>query len=166
MLTLKVGACVMILSNEPRKKNAKDETLGYANGDCGFITRLERDCVWVRLKRTGEEVRICYASRLTEKMVLEKGEICLYRDELRGTCVTGETWYMPLRLAYAVTIHKCQGLTLDRLQVDIRHSWAGEPAMLYVAASRVRRGKGLTIVGDEALLTQRCKASAAVARWF
>lgn len=49
----------------------------------------------------------------------------------------------PLRLAYALTIHKCQGLTLDRAHVDIRA--AREPGQAYVALSRVRQLSGLTL---------------------
>jgi ATP-dependent DNA helicase PIF1 len=166
VLSLKVGAYVMILSNEPRKKDSTDGTLGYANGDCGVVTWLGSDYARVRLKRTEDEVCIGYVKRNTETMRLAKGETFLYEDEMRGTFVTGETFYMPLRLAYGITIHKSQGLTLDSVQVDIRHAWAGQPAMLYVAASRVRRGVDLTIVGDEQQLIERCNANSKVARWF
>ena len=51
----------------------------------------------------------------------------------------------PLSLAYATTIHKAQGTTLDEMSVDLRHLW--EPGHAYVALSRVRSPRGLYIGG-------------------
>ena len=51
----------------------------------------------------------------------------------------------PLTLAYATTIHKSQGSTLDQLWCDLRSLW--EPGQAYVAMSRLRTGNGLKILG-------------------
>ncbi|MEK6580487.1 MAG: helicase C-terminal domain-containing protein, partial [Bdellovibrionota bacterium] len=48
-------------------------------------------------------------------------------------------------LAWAFTIHKAQGTTLDRARIDLRRLW--EPGQAYVALSRVKSPKGLTIEG-------------------
>jgi ATP-dependent exoDNAse (exonuclease V) alpha subunit len=49
----------------------------------------------------------------------------------------------PVTLAYATTIHKVQGATLDRAHVDLGQIW--EPGQAYVALSRVRRAKDLSL---------------------
>jgi ATP-dependent DNA helicase PIF1 len=51
----------------------------------------------------------------------------------------------PLNLAYATTIHKSQGSTLDELWCDLRSLW--EPGQAYVALSRLRTAEGLKLVG-------------------
>lgn len=79
---------------------------------------------------------------------------------------TGAIKYYPLRLAYATTVHKSQGLTLDACQIDCRDQFFGSPQMAYVALSRCRTAQGLTIVGDPAQLVSRIKLEPKVKRWL
>ena len=84
----------------------------------------------------------------------------------KGFWYRGGITYMPLRLAYATTVHKSQGLTLDRIQVDLRHNFLGEPAMSYVAMSRCRTADGLHVVGDARMIERRCRIDEKVRRWL
>lgn len=88
-----------------------------------------------------------------------------YYDPKEKGVVIGEVEYMPLRVAYASTVHKVQGLTLDKVQVNISHFWFGNPSMVYVALSRCRSIEGLRIVGDVGRLSRRIKTDARVRRW-
>jgi len=88
-----------------------------------------------------------------------------YYDPKEEGIVVGEVEYMPLRVAYASTVHKVQGLTLDNVQVNIGHYWFGNPSTVYVALSRARSIKGLRIVGDVGRLARRIKTDARVKRW-
>jgi ATP-dependent exoDNAse (exonuclease V) alpha subunit len=58
--------------------------------------------------------------------------------------VLAEIKQLPVQLAWAVTIHKSQGATLDRAAVDLSNLW--EPGQAYVAMSRVRRPEGLAVL--------------------
>lgn len=89
-----------------------------------------------------------------------------YYDPKEKGVVIGEVEYMPLRVAYASTVHKVQGLTLDKVQVNISHFWFGNPSMVYVALSRCRSIEGLRIVGDVGRLSRRIKTDARVRRWI
>jgi ATP-dependent DNA helicase PIF1 len=83
-----------------------------------------------------------------------------------GTWNTGAIKYYPIRLAYATTVHKSQGLTLDNCQVDCRDPFFGSPSMAYVALSRCRTPEGLVVVGTPEKLAERIKADPKVKRWL
>ena len=89
-----------------------------------------------------------------------------YFDPVQGAWVVGEVEYMPVRLGYALTCHKVQGLTLDSVQVDCRNRMAGKPGLMYVALSRVRHPEGLVIVGNPATLAKRIVANSEVREWM
>lgn len=83
-----------------------------------------------------------------------------------GSFNIGMIRYYPLRLAYATTVHKSQGLTLDTCQIDCRDQFFGQPSMAYVALSRCRTPEGLTIVGTPEKLIERIKLEPKVRRWI
>lgn len=189
-LDVKVGAYVMILANSRREnKDADgdgsggsgssgffkfDQELEYANGDCGWITDIDTGSktVGVKLVRNGETVRLGRITR--ENLVREEpdegwtlpGGVQPYWDSRRRKWVVGSITFMPLRLAYASTVHRSQGLTLDRIQVDCRAHFFGMPAMAYVSLSRAREPQGVYVVGTPRLLATRTKVDEEVLPWL
>ncbi len=83
----------------------------------------------------------------------------------RSVWCLGTIEYFPLRLAYATTTHKSQGLSLDRIQIDPRGHFMGQPAMAYVALSRGRTPEGIKIVGNSSLFAERVRLDEAVRRF-
>ena len=176
MLDLKVGAYVMLLSN--------NTDLGYANGDCGHIVGVHpaTRMVDVQLVRSTEMVTITPIVRSVEHSREPLGwdddspEISAgdmvdwlpqphYRKRTRKY-VTGQIEFLPVRLAYATTVHKAQGLTLDNVQVDFRDQFFGTPSMLYVAMSRARSLSGLRLVGMRERFIMQCKTDPRVIPWI
>lgn len=121
VLRLKVGARVMCV------KNNFDE--GYVNGTLGVVVSCKRDQDPVIRTAKGDRITIERATWSIEEDGKVKAEISQY----------------PLRLAWAITVHKSQGMSLDAVEVDLSKSF--EPGMGYVALSRVRTLDGLTILG-------------------
>jgi len=85
-------------------------------------------------------------------------------------CV-GECSFYPMTLAWAITVHRSQGLTLDRVQIDLGpagQNWhfMGTPGMVYVSLSRAKSPNGLKIVGNPLLLAKRCKIESKVKQWL
>jgi hypothetical protein len=157
-LELKIGAYVMILANDTKE-------FTFANGDCGLIVGRDASSVQVRLARNDTVVNI---SAITRKVHTVDPDECgtlatsptwgkSYFDEQAEKYVVGAVQYLPLRLAWASTVHKSQGLTLDRVQLDLRNFFFSSPAMTYVAVSRCRTPEGLRIVGTPELLASRCR---------
>jgi ATP-dependent exoDNAse (exonuclease V) alpha subunit len=80
--------------------------------------------------------------------------------------VEGQVEMWPVRLAYASTVHKSQGLSLDKIQFDIREHFVGSPAMLYTGMSRCRTLEGLRIVGQKERYIRQCNVDPKVRSWL
>lgn len=162
----KVGALVMILTNET-------QNWSYVNGDLAEILEYDKvkNSFKVKLKRTGNEVQIGILVRqnLSDKAPTHKHfspNFDPYVDHLTSQWVIGEIKYHPIRLAYASSIHKSQGLSLDRVQIDSTPSFFGASAMSYVSISRARTPEGLIIVGTPQLLERRIYLDKEVKRFI
>ncbi len=132
-LALKEGAQVMFIKNDPGRE--------YVNGTLGTVTRLREDSVDVAIAEAGAPERTVSV----EPMLWE---IIRYRlDPQSGELSTetlGSFLQLPLRLAWAVTIHKSQGKTFDRVIIDLEGG-AFEHGQLYVALSRCRTLEGIVL---------------------
>jgi hypothetical protein len=154
VLELKQGCLVMILAN---RRNFETNEFDYVNGDLGRIEAFDDEGAYVRLVRTDETVLVKYVRRETKEPTGRK------RDPM-----SVKAWieYLPVRLAYSTTVHKSQGLTLDRVQLIFRHRFFATPGMLYVGLSRVRTPKGLVLIGTPEQFIERCNADPRVERWL
>jgi hypothetical protein len=104
-----------------------------------------------------------------DAMVRANGEpprqVVMFREP-RPTWITGWVRYLPLRLAYATTVHKSQGLSLDTLQLDLGSGFLANPAMMYVAMSRCRTPEGLVLVGTPEQLVAKTNIDPRVTEWL
>lgn len=164
-LELKEGALVMILANKKVGGESPNRPFLYANGDLGTLlaANVANHTAVVRLQRNGVEVEVSYVHRevlqpcdsTRRKELREAGEAEKIAEGGKWEIV-GAIDYMPLRLAYASTTHKSQGLSLDAVQVNISDPFFKESGMLYVALSRARTAEGLRLVGRAAAFVERC----------
>ena len=120
-LKLKKGAAVMFVQNNYAK--------GYVNGTLGTIKKFDSDGMPVVETLDGKKITAVMGSWRIEE----------------GDDVVAEINQLPLRLAWAITVHKSQGMTLDAAQVDLSKSFV--PGMGYVALSRVRSLDMLSLLG-------------------
>lgn len=164
-LRLKVGAYIVILANDPMFR--------YANGDCGIIERYEPngELFFVRLKRNNELVRIGRILRenRSDNMPTQNHFSSMfspYVDNFTGEWVMGTIKYHPIRLAWATTCHKSQGLSLDAVQIDSRHAFFGSDNLAYVAISRCKTASGLVVVGEPRYVAGKIKVSKDVLQYI
>jgi len=120
-LQLKVGAQVLMIKNDAEKR--------WVNGSIGEVVELKTDLVKIRIGREIYEVAPVVWEKVKYTFDEERKDIT--------AAVTGRYEQYPMKLAWAITIHKSQGLTFDRLIVDM--GWgAFESGQTYVALSRCR----------------------------
>lgn len=131
LLHLKVGAQVMFVRNDIRN----DAQRRWVNGTLGIIDKLTNEEIYVKLE-SGEvhSVFPCTWDSYTYE----------YDDESRTLKkeIAGSFTQFPLRLAWAITIHKSQGMTFDKMSIDLSRGMFAD-GQLYVALSRVRSLNGL-----------------------
>ena len=134
ILELKVGAQVMFIKNDPTGEQR------FFNGKIAVVTSLRTDTIEVETEGTREKIVLEKYTWKNIKYTTDKvtGEI---EEELVGTF----TQY-PLKLAWAITVHKSQGLTFDRAIIDIGSAFA--PGQIYVALSRLRSLDGLILTSQ------------------
>jgi ATP-dependent DNA helicase PIF1 len=166
-LSMKIGALVMILSNQ------RDDLrrLLYVNGDLGTLVDATAESAWVELQRTGDTVEVtpvhrdvripCDSARKKELRAANQAHLIDGKWEIAG----GIT-YLPLRVAYASTVHKSQGLSLDKVQVNCRDHFFKTPGMMYVALSRARNADGLRLVGSPKAIVERCVSDPRLRAWL
>ncbi|MBR2265067.1 MAG: ATP-binding domain-containing protein [Paludibacteraceae bacterium] len=129
MLTLKEGARVMFVRNDDQKPRR------FYNGKIGLITEIDSEKIVVRCEDGEIEVTRMVWENIRYKEDEKTGKI---DEEVLGTF----TQY-PLRLAWAVTIHKSQGLTFDKVIIDAARAFAA--GQVYVALSRCRTLEGIVL---------------------
>jgi len=120
-LRLKKKAMVMFI------KNSFDE--GYVNGTLGVVEDFDNK--WAPIVRTFSGQKICVTP--AEWTVEEDGKVLAKVEQL------------PLRLAWAITVHKSQGMSLDAAEIDLSKAFV--PGQGYVALSRLRDFAGLSLHG-------------------
>ena len=130
-LELKVGAQVMFIKNDssPEKR--------YFNGKIGIVTDISRENVTVQCANDLDEI-------VTEKETWENINYSINEEtkEIKED-ITGSFSQIPLRLAWAITIHKSQGLTFEKAIIDAEASFAH--GQTYVAMSRCTSLEGLVL---------------------
>lgn len=134
-LELKEGAQVMFL------KNDYDSPIGekrrYYNGTIGKIVELNEDKIVVEKDEDGQRIEVTKYTWERYKYELNKKT-----KEIKQEVIGAFTQY-PLKLAWAITIHKSQGLTFDKAIIDADNSFAH--GQFYVALSRCRSLEGLSL---------------------
>ncbi|MBB6110021.1 HRDC domain-containing protein [Mucilaginibacter lappiensis] len=144
-LKLKIGAQVMFVKNDGSAEKL------YYNGKIGTVSRIEGNTVFVQCGLENKE------------LLVETTEWTNVKYQLDGEAINesnaGSFAQIPLKLAWAITIHKSQGLTFDKAIIDVSEAFASGQA--YVALSRCRTLSGMVlrnpisahnIIGDPAVI--------------
>lgn len=121
ILELKKGAEVMFVANNFAE--------GFVNGSRGTVVDFSDNAPMVKLHRTGKIIKVVPHSWALEEDGKQKASVT----------------QLPLRLAWAITIHKSQGMSLDSAEIDLSRAFT--PGMGYVALSRVRSLNGVYLKG-------------------
>jgi hypothetical protein len=147
-LELKVGAQVMFIKNDSSQEKR------YFNGKIGIVTDISKQNVTVQCTNEIDEI-------VTERETWENINYSINDDtkEIKED-ITGSFSQIPLRLAWAITIHKSQGLTFEKAIIDAEASFAH--GQTYVALSRCTSLDGLVLktpITSNAIINDRTVSS-------
>lgn len=128
-LTLKKGAQVMFIKNEPERR--------FINGTLGEVKSIDKNSIAVRLAESGTiiDVEPVEWQNIRYQFDEESKEI--------SSKQIGRFKQYPLKAAWAITVHKSQGLTFDKAIIDVHAAFS--PGQAYVALSRCRTLDGLVL---------------------
>ncbi len=130
VLEIKKGAQVMFVRNDPEQK--------YYNGKIGTVTKINNKTVYVKCDDQDNTIAVDPVEWSNDKYSLDpEGDKVIKKN-------IGKFIHYPLKLAWAVTVHKSQGLTFDKVVIDLKDSFA--TGQLYVALSRCRTLEGITFI--------------------
>lgn len=131
-MELKIGAQVMFIKNDPSYEKA------FYNGKMGNIVALDDDEVKVNFPEEKKTITVDRYewSNIKYNLNPATGEV---EEKVMGTFV-----HFPLKLAWAITVHKSQGLTFEKAIIDISNAFV--PGQAYVALSRLTSLEGLILL--------------------
>ena len=130
-LLLKVGSQVMFIKNDTERIKR------YFNGKIGIVTELDQDKILVQCKDEADEIEVKKEKWENIRYTVDKKSRQL-NEEVLGSFIQ-----YPLRLAWAITIHKSQGLTFEKVIIDAGEAFA--PGQVYVALSRCTTLDGIVL---------------------
>ena len=131
ILSFKVGAQVLFVKNDISQEKQ------YYNGKIGQITKIEKETITVKCPGDTDAIKVSKVDWTNRKYSLNAATKEVTEEEV------GTFTQFPLKLAWAITIHKSQGLTFERAVIDAQSAFAH--GQVYVALSRCKTFEGIVL---------------------